>query len=643
MLQNSFTNYILSRISHFSSRKRRAILFGLDVVIFMFSAYSGLYLRFDGKIPIDYIDLFLNIGMISVAIKAACFYLMGMYRPLLRYSSISLLETPIKATIVSELLLFILSRLFDFRFFPRSSQIIAGFITISLVMSLRIFIRRYLKRENSIIYSGSYQSNLGARIQNKNERKKVLIYGAGSAGSILSASLISDPRYEITAFVDDNPKLANREVNGFRIYRSAFLEDIVESREVDLVLLAMPSVDTKQKRYMLQRLNNLDVEVLTVPTLEEIISGKVSVDKIRSIKIADCLGRKEVLPDPQLLESDILNKIVLVTGAGGSIGSELCRQIAQQNPKHILLFDVSEFALYSIDLELSEAYPDIPRTSYLGSVTNRARLDEILDKHRVETIYHAAAYKHVPLVEANPAQGIVNNAYGTLVAAQAAQAANVQTFVLISTDKAVRPTNVMGATKRVAELILQAMAEQTGVNTRFIMVRFGNVLGSSGSVVPRFRKQIMEGKDITLTHPDITRYFMSIPEAARLVIQAGALGRGGEVFLLDMGEPVRIYDLAVQMIELSGLKVNQDIDINITGLRPGEKLYEELLIDSDSSVETSHPKIFAANEQMMTFSELKPKLNRLFFLAQRGDSDGAILSLKNLVPEYSPSSVRIVR
>ncbi len=635
-------NELIYQVTHLSSRKRRSILFGLDIIIFVIAAYAGLYLRFDGKIPAENINIYLKSGLISIPIKAACFYLMGMYRPLLRYSSISLLETPIKATIVSEALLFALSRLFQFSFFPRSSQIIAGFITISLVMSLRILIRRYVKRENLLLASSFHEQRTGLG-PSENQLKKVLIYGAGSAGSILSSSLISDHRYDITAFVDDNPRLSNREVNGIRIYRANQLENLVESRKVDLVLLAMPSVDTKQRQHILKRLSHLHVEVLTVPTLEEIVSGEVSVDKVRSIDLADCLGRKEVLPDPALLESDILGKVVLVTGAGGSIGSELCRQIVRQSPKHLILLDMSEFALYSIDLELSENAPHVSRSSCLGSVTDRDRLDDILKEHQVETIYHAAAYKHVPLVEENPAQGIINNAYGTLVLAQAAQAARVQTFVLISTDKAVRPTNVMGATKRVAELILQAMAEQSNSTTRFIMVRFGNVLGSSGSVVPRFRKQILEGKDITLTHPDITRYFMSIPEAARLVIQAGALGQGGEVFLLDMGAPVRIYDLAVQMIELSGLKVGKDIDINITGLRPGEKLYEELLIDSSSSIETSHPKIFSANEKMFSLHQLEPKLNRLFFLAQRGDMNGSITSLRDLVPEYSPASMRIVR
>jgi len=638
--QNKLLNPVLRRIARVSSLKRRAILFTLDVTIFAFSSYAGLYLRFDDGIPPEYLKSFVWLGMISVLTKSACFYLLGMYRPLLRYSSFRLLETPIKATIASETLLFALSYLLQFQFLPRSSQVISGFITVSLVMSLRILIRRYIRKESIVLSSSTAQSRVGfPDSSSESARRKVLIYGAGSAGSILSSSLVCDAQHEVEAFIDDNPRLSSREVNGLRIYRSTLLESLVENRGVELVLLAMPSISNRQRQSIIQRLNHLDVEVLTVPTLEEIVSGKVAVDKIRPIDINDCLGRSEVLPDPTLLAANILGKVVLVTGAGGSIGSELCRQIAQQQPKEIVLYEISELALYSIDLELAESYGNIPRSSYLGSVTNRSRLDELLDKHKVDTVYHAAAYKHVPLVEANPAQGIINNAYGTLVVAQASQAANVETFVLISTDKAVRPTNVMGATKRIAELILQAMANQSDVKTRFIMVRFGNVLGSSGSVVPRFRKQISEGQPITLTHRDITRYFMSIPEAARLVIQAGAMGEGGEVFLLDMGKPVKIYDLAVQMIELSGLQVEKDIEIKITGLRPGEKLYEELLIDSSCSMPTEHPKIYAAKETMLRWNQLEPELNKLILLAQSGNALGATCCLKNIVPEYKAAQM----
>jgi len=333
----------------------------------------------------------------------------------------------------------------------------------------------------------------------------------------------------------------------------------------------------------------------------------------------------------------VTGKSVLVTGAGGSIGSELCRQIAQLNPKCLVMYEMSEFALYSIDLELAEAYPHLQRGTYLGNVTEQLPFQNVLRKHQVDTIYHAAAYKHVPIVEGNPALGIYNNVQGTLSVAQAAIACNVSNFVLISTDKAVRPTNVMGASKRVAELVIQSLADLKH-STCFTCVRFGNVLDSSGSVVPRFRKQIANGLPITVTHKDITRYFMSIPEAVRLVIQAGAMSTGGEVFLLEMGEPIRIYDLAQQMIRLSGLEPGKDIEIQVTGLRPGEKLYEELLIDQTKAEPTKHPRVFSAKEHKLSWDILEGKLEKLLFQTQTGNYPELINSLKELVTEYQPSN-----
>ncbi|HEY9845301.1 MAG TPA: nucleoside-diphosphate sugar epimerase/dehydratase, partial [Candidatus Caenarcaniphilales bacterium] len=409
----------------------------------------------------------------------------------------------------------------------------------------------------------------------------------------------------------------------------------------DTILLAMPSVDRGTKRKILDHLKSLSIPVKTVPGISDILSGKVSINEIQNIDIADLLGREEVLPDPWLLQMNVTGKSVLVTGAGGSIGSELCRQVAQQSPKCLVLYELSEFALYNIDIELAELYPTLRRVACLGSVSDQTHFSTVLSQHKVDTIYHAAAYKHVPLVEANPAQGIFNNVLGTLTSAQSAINCDVSNFVLVSTDKAVRPTNVMGATKRVAELILQALADQPEMTTRFTIVRFGNVLDSSGSVVPRFRKQITEGKPITLTHPDATRYFMSIPEAARLVIQAGAMGKGGEIFLLDMGEPVRIYNLALQMIRLSGLVPGRDIDIKITGLRPGEKLHEELLIDRDNVSATRHPKIFCAHETKMSWEVLQPCLEALFKKAQLADSAAIITQMQSFVPEYQPETSQV--
>jgi FlaA1/EpsC-like NDP-sugar epimerase len=373
-----------------------------------------------------------------------------------------------------------------------------------------------------------------------------------------------------------------------------------------------------------------------VPSISELLSGHLSINKVAEFDIEDLLGRKAIAARPELLQHDITDRVVLVTGGGGSIGSELCRQIAKQNPKMLLVFELHEFALYQMDMELTEEYPTLNKVACLGSVTDAQALTRVLQKYQVETVYHAAAYKHVPIVEANPISGMINNINGTLTAAQCAIACGVEKFVLISTDKAVRPTNIMGATKRVAELVLQGLADLPTHNTCFTMVRFGNVLGSSGSVVPRFREQITSGKSITLTHADITRYFMTIPEAATLVIQAGAMAKGGEVFLLDMGEPVKIYDLAAQMIRLHGMEPEKDIKIEITGLRPGEKIYEELLIDCDAALPTGHSKIFCAREAKLAWQELAPQLTTLLEAAAECAVTECVSVLHNLVPEYQP-------
>ena len=413
------------------------------------------------------------------------------------------------------------------------------------------------------------------------------------------------------------------------------VQSLYRQKPFQTLIFAIPNLTSSRRKEIIESLNLLPIKFKTIPNLRELLSNQASVSEIRNIDVSELLGREEITPNHILLRVNITHKTVLVTGAGGSIGSELCRQISQLQPKCLVLFELNEFALYDIDLELREKNCDVPIYPYLGNITDELYFQKILKKHNVETIYHAAAYKHVPLVEMNPCVGVYNNVAGTLTTARSAIACGVKNFVFISTDKAVRPTNVMGASKRVAELVIQGLAAQKRTKTIFAIVRFGNVLNSSGSVIPRFRKQISEGKPITLTHKNVTRYFISIPEAVSLVIQAGAMAKGGEIFLLDMGNPVLIYDLAVKMIELSGMEAGKDIKIDIIGLRPGEKLYEELLIDKNNSNPSQHPQIFSGNEPMLEWEILQPNLESLLDLAKEGNSEEVLKQLKILVPEFN--------
>jgi FlaA1/EpsC-like NDP-sugar epimerase len=473
-------------------------------------------------------------------------------------------------------------------------------------------------------------------------RAKVLIYGAGSTGRQLVAAMANSHEMQVVGFLDDDDRLHGHVLNGQPIYNPVDLSQLVTTLGISDVLLAMPGLNRKSRNDILIRIRAARVAVRTLPSMTELAQGKVSVSDLRELDIDDLLGREAVAPNHILLVKNISGKVVLVTGAGGSIGSELCRQILAVKPAKLLLIEQSEFALYAIHQELEEkqTQKNSVLVPLLASVQDVDRMREIMATWQPDTVYHAAAYKHVPLVEHNPSEGIKNNVLGTLRTAQAAAENGVADFVLISTDKAVRPTNIMGASKRLAELVLQALATQSS-STRFSMVRFGNVLGSSGSVVPRFRQQIRDGGPVTLTHPDITRYFMTIPEAAQLVIQAGAMAKGGDVFVLDMGQPVKIMDLACRIIELSGLQVKNadnpdgDIDIEITGLRPGEKLYEELLI-GDNPRSTSHPRIMKAHEEHMGWHELEQKLRSLEMVLNINDVAVIRLMMQQLVPGYTP-------
>jgi FlaA1/EpsC-like NDP-sugar epimerase len=509
---------------------------------------------------------------------------------------------------------------------PRSSWLLLWLLLTGLTGTLRFALRDALLK---------LQNGIGQR------RTRVAIYGAGAAGAQLSTTLRQAGGHTITAFLDDAPQLWRRSINGITIYPPDHLSSL--RNEVDQVLLAIPSVSRRRRRDIVEQLQELGIRVLQVPSVEEITSGRATIDAVRPIAIEELLGRDSVPPDPQLLGPGIRDAVVCVTGAGGSIGAELCRQILALAPLRLVLLERSEPSLYAIDQELRRSLPATTKlVPLLGSAADGPLVERVLRDQGVQVLFHAAAYKHVPLVQANPLAGLANNVLSTLVLARAAARCSVASFTLISTDKAVRPTNVMGASKRVAELVIQALAQEPSL-TRFAMVRFGNVLGSSGSVVPLFRQQIAKGGPITLTHPEIIRYFMTIPEAAQLVLQATVLARGGDVFLLDMGEPVRILDLAQQMVRLSGLTLRDsqhpqgDIEIVCTGLRPGEKLYEELLIDAKSQP-TAHPLIYRANERAIPPQQLWPQIEALEAALARKDDEAALALLAQLVPEWERSS-----
>lgn len=474
---------------------------------------------------------------------------------------------------------------------------------------------------------------------------KVLIFGAGSAGRQLAMSLTHEPGMVLRGYVDDDASLSGQYLDGVRVYQNQHLDKLVDRLEIDTVLLAVPGVARQQRTRIVRDFSEIPVHVLTLPAIADLVDGKISTENLREIEINDLLGRDPVPPNHLLLRKTITDHVVMITGAGGSIGSELCRQIAALKPTVIILVEMTEHALYLIESELREAQQTGKISTStaihpeLANIADRLTVHRLYERWKPDTVFHAAGYKHVPLVEENVIAGLLNNIFGTLRCALQAKRVGVKHFILVSTDKAVRPTNVMGASKRVCELVLQGLAAEAG-KTRFAMVRFGNVLGSSGSVVPRFQRQIKGGGPVTLTHRDVTRYFMTIPEAAQLVIQAGAMAEGGDVFLLDMGKPIRIHDMARTMIHLSGLTVRDaenpdgDIEIREVGLRKGEKLYEELLI-GDSAQPTSHPRIMRALEQRLTWHDLMEQLDIMEAALSDGDRSKALEALCALVPEYN--------
>ena len=607
--------------------QKQLIAAGADVICLPLIFYCAIILHFErisGLHLEQYLWITAGAGIISVPVYVN----LGLYRAVVRYIDQKIISTVVLGVTISTVLLGVACMLLSGPPMSAKTFVIYYIGAILYVLTSRFAARGFFNQR----VAGS--------------RMRVAIYGAGEAGSMLANAIKPGLEYLPIFFVDDDPERIGTTIGGVKVYPTVDLERLAKAHDVSTVLLAMPQLTRKEQRVILDRLALLSLRIKVTPPISNLIKGKARVEDVRQIEIEDLLSRDVVAPDAELLSVCIAGKSVMVTGAGGSIGSELCRQIIALEPNRMVLLDSSEFALYQIEQELREfkvgAELDVELIACIGSVLDTEKCTRLLTGFGVETVYHAAAYKHVPLVEHNPVEGIRNNAFGTLSMAKAAVAAGVNCFVLISTDKAVRPTNVMGATKRMAELVLQAFARQhTG--TRFSMVRFGNVLGSSGSVVPLFRKQIASGGPLTLTHPDITRYFMTIPEAAQLVIQAGAMGLGGDVFVLDMGEPVHIADLAVRMVHLSGQEVKTPatpegtIEIRYVGLRPGEKLYEELLIGSNVSA-TAHPLIMRAKEAEFEWPVLKLMLQQLEEACERFDHNGIRLLLQKIVREYAPSS-----
>lgn len=608
---------------------KRALVLALDASLCVLAVWLALGLRLGEWLPLSGPAL-LAVGL-SVVLALPIFAVTGLYRAIFRYSGWPALQTVAQAVGIYGVLYATVVTVIGIPGVPRTLGIIQPVVLLLLVVASRALAHLWLGER----YRG---------ILRQAARPRVLIYGAGNSGRQLAAALAASHDMQLAGFLDDDERLHGHVLNGQPVYAPASLAELVATEGVRDVLLAMPGLSRRRRNEVLGLIRRAQVSVRSLPSLSDLAHGRVSVSDLRELDLDDLLGREPVAPNHILLARYITDKVVLVTGAGGSIGGELCRQIVALGPQRLLLVEHCEFALYQLHQELSMrlgAHAPL-LLPLLASVQDSERMHEIIGTWRPHTVYHAAAYKHVPLVEHNPAEGLRNNALGTLRTAQAALRHGVADFVLVSTDKAVRPTNVMGASKRLAELVLQALAAERP-NTRFSMVRFGNVLGSSGSVVPRFRQQIRDGGPITLTHPEVTRYFMTIPEAAQLVIQAGAMARGGEVFVLDMGEPVRIMELARRMVELSGLTVREpshpegDIAIEITGLRPGEKLYEELLI-GDNPGPTKHPRILTAHEDCMPWRDLEPRLAALELALAVNDVARLRALLAQLVGGYSPDA-----
>ncbi len=622
---------------------KQSIVLLVDAFSILLAVWLAYSLRLDRLHIPEHAEFLVYILPLTIAIPI--FIRMGLYRAVFRYAGQHALWSIARAVFFYGLAFFALIISWDYLSLPKSAGVIPR--SLGILQPVMLLVLIVLSRSLARVWLAGHAS-----ISKKSQRR-TLIYGAGVSGAQIGSSLQKSGQYYLVGYLDDDSQLRHKTINGLTIYGVDEIDVLINEFGITDILLALPSIQQSRRNEILSYLRRFHVHVRSLPSMADLAEGKVKVSDIRELDVVDLLGRNPVTPNKELFEKNIKNQVVMVTGAGGSIGSELTRQILFSGPKTLILLEQSEFALYALDAELrvriKDENLDTELVSLLGNVRQYDWLKKICTTWQINTIYHAAAYKHVPIVEQNVTEGVLNNVWGTLNTARAAIESGVDQFVLISTDKAVRPTNVMGASKRLAEMVLQALANQTGVRTQLSMVRFGNVLGSSGSVVPLFRSQINSGGPVTVTHHEVTRYFMTIPEAAQLVIQAGAMASisgvlgQGSVFVLDMGEPVKIVDLAQRMIELSGFSLqneqnpNGDIAIELVGLRPGEKLYEELLI-GDNPMPTEHPRIMKAQENFKTWSVLEKELIILKELLNAGDAQAICKQLKYLVIGFNPDT-----
>ena len=617
-----FSNYNLS-LHRYS---KRVIVIFTDAILCIICTWLAFVLRLEELILPG--DFNFYTAIISILIAIPVFWIFGLYRTVFRYTGTSIILTILSSTFVYGLMYFLVIGIYG----AQSTQYHIGWIvprSIGIIQPMLLFFAVILLRLSAryILINSITSKN---KSQNK---KKVLIYGAGDAGRQLVVALENSLVFEVAGFLDDNNQLHRQTIFGKIIFSPSKLKKLIKTKNINLVFLALPTINRIKRNKIIEKLSSYKIKVKTLPNISEIINGRISVSDIKDLNIEDLLNREQVKPDLNLLTKNVNSKTVLVTGAGGSIGSELCRQIVKLKPNKLILLELNEFSLYKIYEELIVLNKYLRIIPLLANVQNQIKLEAIFEKFKVNTVYHAAAYKHVPLVEENICEGVKNNVFSTYSVAKASVIKKVSNLVLISSDKAVRPTNVMGASKRLSELCMHGICKNSkNINTNFSVVRFGNVLESSGSVIPKFKKQIKEGGPITLTHEDVTRYFMTVTEAAQLVIQAGAMGKNSEVFVLDMGESVKIKDLIYRMINFSGLTVkdsnneNGDIELKITGLRPGEKLYEELLI-GDEPENTDHVKIKKTNDSFIPFLELEEGLNYLKTLL----ADNKVYEVKKLL------------